>query len=97
LAALLISQKLYESTTIPVQKLCCEGVESKAILEMELLILKQLQFRVASPLLIDQCLEVAYKWDEFVRDVTCIDVKFFHQQLPKSSSNNHSLDHKIHT
>jgi hypothetical protein len=53
LAALLISQKLYESSVVPVQKLCCEGTESKAVLEMELFILKQLQFRVAPPLLID--------------------------------------------
>ena len=44
---------------------------------MEMMILKELYFKVSSKLLIDEVLEWAFKWDQFIDKLTCVDVGFF--------------------
>jgi hypothetical protein len=77
IAALFISHKLHESSVVPVRKLCCGYSDSRAVLAAELTILKSLKFRVAQPLLIEDCFETAHKWDQFTNGLSCIDIKFF--------------------
>lgn len=80
-AALFVSHKLYESVVVPVEQLCREWADSSTVIATELLIMKALKFRVAQPLLIDDCLETAHKWDEFVSGVSCISVRFFPKEF----------------
>lgn len=56
LAALFISHKLHERDCVSIDQLCDEPGQSKKVLAMERLILRETKYKVAHPLLIDYCL-----------------------------------------
>ena len=67
LAALFISHKLYDVHLVSVECFRTDETSSHSILLMEQMILRELRYRVSKPLLMSNILQIAHKWDEFVK------------------------------